>query len=305
MLKFILRRLLLLIIILPLLHAAGYNYALLFYTQTRPNRPPHDHLPYPEYLRHALQTGEWGEIGRIPIWEFVAQPFLNSLVLVVIALFITLLGGVLIGVFSVSRHTKRISPAGLLLTTAGASIPGFLLGGVVITVIIYQILYNSWSRSPIPLSGFGLDIQHLALPLLVLAVRPTLHFAKMTASLLEHELHQEYVRVARSKGLTWLHVYWKHAFRNIIAPLTTVMGQATRFIVAGLLIVEMMFLWPGLGRFFVYAVAANENIRGQHQFYGNPYLLAALAVLIGLMLLTADLIAGAAAYQADPRIRDV
>ncbi|MCA9980276.1 MAG: ABC transporter permease, partial [Anaerolineales bacterium] len=156
---------------------------------------------------------------------------------------------------------------------------------------------------PIPISGFGLDA-HLILPLIVLAVRPTLHLAKVTAGLLENELQQDYIQVAQSKGLPWRKIYWGHAFRNVIAPVTIVAGQATRFIVAGLLIAEMMFLWPGIGRFFVFAVAANENLQGQLQFYGNPYLIAALAVLMGLMLLTADLVADVCAYLADPRLRE-
>ncbi len=306
MFKFVLRKLLLLLLTLPILHAVGYNYALL-YPAVRtggPRRPtPPIYAPYGEYLLNALQTGEWGNVANVPVWQLVAEPFRNSLILVVSALVITIVGGILLGVFSISRHTKRISLAGLLLTTAGASLPGFLLGGVVISILIYQILYNGWSRSPIPISGFGLGM-HLVLPLLVLAVRPTLHMARVTSGLIEHELQQDYIRTAQSKGLRWTRVYGRHAFRNVVAPVAIVAGQSMRFIVAGLLIAEMMFLWPGIGRFFVFAVAANENLAGQWQFYANPYLVAALAVLMGLMLLTADLLTSVVAYQADPRLRE-
>jgi ABC-type dipeptide/oligopeptide/nickel transport system permease component len=303
MLKFIARRLLLIALLLPLLHFIGYQYALQIPPIVRPNRPAPEYPTYWEYITTALQTGDWGTIGNIPLWELLLPPFQNSVTLVLIAMSVTLFFGLLIGLLSVSPQTKRVRPAAMLFTTAGSSIPGFLLGGIIISIIIYQILYNSWSQSPIPISGYGLR-EHLILPLIVLAIRPALHFAKVTSGLLEHELEQVYIQVAQSKGLRWSRVYLNHALRNIIAPLSILMGQSARYIVGGLLIVEMMFLWPGIGRYFVWGVIANENVRAQFQFYGNPYVLAGVMMLLGLMLLVADFIAAVASYQADPRLRE-
>lgn len=304
--KLILRKLVVIIIAIPILHWIGIQYA-----RSHPRfggvsfrRSNVDtERTYWEYAQSAL-NGDFGSVNNVDIVELLYQPFWNSLVLIGFAIMVTAVLGILLGFLSVSRHTMRIRPVGLLLTTAGSSIPGFLLGGVVIALIVYQTLYGGLKQTPLPMSGYGIN-EHLILPLLVLAVRPTLHLAKVTAGLLENEMQKDYIRTARSKGAKWRRIYWSHAFSNIIAPIIVVLGQSMRFIVGGLLIVEMMFLWPGVGRFFVYAIAANENLQGQFQYFAHPELIAALSIIMGVLLLTADLIASVSTYVTDPRLREV
>lgn len=303
MFRIVLRKVGLMLLLLPLLNFIGFQYALVHprFFAPRVLNQSDTTTPYLTYLRHLL-AGDIGRVGSADVGTLLGRPLLNSLILIGFALLITAVMGVLIGFSTISPRTSRIRPAGLFLTTAGASIPGFLLGGVIISIFVYQILYGGLGQMPLPMSGFGID-SHLILPLLVLAVRPTLHLAKVTASLLENELQKNYIRAVRSTGASWRRVYWRHAFRNILAPVIVLLGQSLRFIVGGLLIAETMFSWPGIGRFFVLATVANENLSGQFQYYANPQLLAALAVVIGFLLLTADLIADLAALAADPRLR--
>lgn len=304
MLRLFLRKLGFILISIPILHWVGVQYARL---HPRFNRPgfrgslPDPELTYRAYFDQAL-AGDFGRIGTVSIPDLLGNPILNSLRLVGLAVLLTIVVGMLIGFLSISIKTGRVRPWSLILTTAGSSIPGFLLGGVVITIIVYQTLYGGLKKTPLPISGYGLDL-HLVLPLLVLATRPALHLAKVIAGLLEHELQKDYIRTARGKGARWGRVLRVHALRNIIAPIIVVVGQSMRLIVGGLLVVEMMFSWPGIGRFFVYAIVANENLRGQAQYFANPYLIAALSVIMGVLLLTADLIASLATQAADPRLR--
>lgn len=306
MVRLLVRKLFLIVAAVPFLHWLGITYArnhpgfgAISYIR---NNTIDTELTYTGYLQKVLM-GDFGKVGIVPITEVLADPLKNSLVLIAISLFITAVLGLLLGFTAISFETQRTRPWSLILTTAGASIPGFLLGGIVISIIVYQTLYSGLAKTPIPISGYGLD-SHLILPLLVLATRPTLHIAKVTAGLLENELQKNYVRAARGKGVRWFRLLWRHAFRNIIAPVLIVIGQSLRLIVGTLLIAEMMFLWPGIGRFFVYAVISNESFSAGTQFFAHPELIAALTVLMGLILLTADLLASLCAYLADPRLRE-
>ena len=319
LLRLIINKLLLIIVLIPILHIVGFYYARFHPSFFRPGGLNRDleageANSYLAYLRQILLERDLGQVGGAGIGDLLAKPFANSLILIILAVLITGLAGVLLGFLSVSPKTRRLRPLGLILTSAGASIPGFLLGGLVIAVIVYQTLYGGVNRTwlpmngcgenaPLPFSSCGID-KHLILPLLVLAIRPMLHVAKVTAGLLENELSKDYIRTARSKGARWPRVHLRHALSNILAPIIIVIGQSLRFIVGGLLIAELMFFWPGIGRFFVYAIVANENFRGQFRFFAHPELIASLTVLIGLIILTADLFTALATYLVDPRLRE-
>ena len=213
------------------------------------------------------------------------------------------MGGLLIGLFSISVKTGKSRPWVSILVTMGASLPGFLLGGAVIAFAVYQILYGGFIREfPFPLSGTGID-NHLVLPMLVLAVRPMLHLAKLIMGLLEEQWQKDYIRTARGKGARPLRALWRHALPNIWSPIIAVLSQSLRFIVGGLLIAEMMFAWPGLGQLFVFSIIANENMSGPFSFIANPYLVASLFAVVGVLLLTADLLASVATYAATPHLR--
>lgn len=317
MFRLVVKKLVLMVVLLPILHVVGYLYATNHPSFFRGSSTATTDVDtgYLAYLRGIVVAGDLGQVGGANIGEMVAKPFFNSLILIVFSMLIIGVAGVLIGLFSISPQTMRPRPWAFLVTSAGSSIPGFLLGGLVIAIIVYQTLYGQLGQTWLPMSGCGegqplpftscsLD-KHLILPLIVLAVRPTLHVAKVTTSLLENELQKNYVRTARSKGARWFRVFTRHALRNVVSSIIILLGQSMRFVVGGLLIAELMFFWPGIGRFFVYAVVANENLRGQFRFFAHPELIATLTVLLGLLILTADLFAAVAAYLADPRLRQV
>lgn len=310
MAKLVLKKLLLILLLLPLLSFAGFQYAVAHprynpYAGTSIlslNRFEGFEMPtYGDYLR-GLAQGNWGEFNGTPVWDVVKGPLRDSLILLGSALVLSTLGGIIIGVWAISSRTLRAKPAVVLLINAVLSMPGFFLGVAVIGAFIYATMTGQLTKAPIPLSGYGLD-EHLILPTVILASRPTMQIAKITANLMEHELQQDYVRVARSKGLGRLALFWQHAFPNILSAAAMTIAQSSRTLISGLIIVESLFLWPGIGRLFMYDIGIRSDGRSVWDFFAHPHLLAALAVLFGIMLLVTDLLASVAAFALDPRQR--
>lgn len=294
--RLLVRKLLLLFLLLPLLHYLGYTYAV-----SHPKQPAQGQAPsYTAYLSQ-VPDGGLGRVGSGPITEIIGNGVENSLILLGAALLATALLGPLLGLLSISAQTRRMRPLAMLITTAGASLPGFFLGVAIISAMIYGIFSITRGRTPLPISGYGLD-EHLVLPVLVLAVGPALQVARITAGMLENELHQEYIHVAQSKGLSWHRIYLRHALPNIASAVILTIGRSLRLLVSGLIVVEALFLWPGLGRIFTYAIGIRIDGREPLAYFLHPPLLATLAVVFGVALLLADLAANLFAYWSDPRL---
>ncbi|HEY1409130.1 MAG TPA: ABC transporter permease [Promineifilum sp.] len=307
MARLILRKLVLMVFILGLLSYVAYHYALLHpelftlpFGGVPDEPPPRPESHYFEFLRGLLQ-GDLGEIAFTPIADVLREPIINSFVLLICALTVTICLGLLFGFLAISPRTSRLRPVALALLAAGSSMPGFVFGAVVLSLLVYQILFTAAKEPWLPLSGYGLD-GHLILPVIVLAIQPTFHLAKVVAGLLENELQKDYILVARSKGLTRSLVFGRHAWRNMLSPVLITIGEAARLMIGGLVIVEAIFLWPGIGRIFLNAIGLRLNSFGANEFFGNPNLIAILAVLIGGALLFADLVTSVLAYQLDPRL---
>lgn len=307
MLRLIARKFLLMLILLPALNFVGFMYATvhprLFFSPDGQQPPPGvSEAAYGEYLRMLL-SGDLGSVGNRTVVSIIADPVKNSLILVVVALIVAILLGLMLGLLSISPRTKRMSPQALVVLSAGSSMPGFLLGGLILSAMVYQTLFAGNPSTVLPISGFGLD-EHLILPVLVLAMQPAMHIAKITANMLENELQQDYVRVARSKGLSWMRLLWSHALPNMIAPVLLTIGESIRLMVGALIIVEAIFIWPGIGRIFLFTIGLRLDARPPGIYFGNPPLLATIAVVLGGLLLLADLIASLLAYRLDPRLNE-
>jgi peptide/nickel transport system permease protein len=302
--RLILRKLLLIALLLPVLNFVGFTYAAVYRRISYPGArvPPAPPRTYPDYLRQVA-AGDLGSVGTATVREVIAAPVMNSLVLLLTALAIIVVLGPLLGILSISPQTGRVRGWALALSEFGQAVPPFFLGIVVLGALIYDA-FRTPGRGPLlPLSGFGFD-RHLILPVLVLAARPILQVARITATLSEHELQQEYVRVAHGKGLSWRAVYWDHVLPSIVSAVVIALGQSARLLIAGLMIVETLFLWPGLGRVLMAAAGIRTDGRTPVTLFGNPDLLAVLAVIFGLWLLLADFITAVVAHWLDPRLQE-
>ncbi len=209
-----------------------------------------------------------------------------------------LLGRPLLGVLVLQQRTSRIAPWAQVFLTVGSSMPGFFLGTLLIAAVILWARRFSPGHPPLPVQGYGVD-SHLIVPVLTLAARPVLYVAHFTAGLLEDELQQDYVRVARSKGVPWRWLVWRHALPNVAAAVVMALAQSLRLLASTLILVEALFDWRGVGWLFLNMIALDRANAG---LFLQPDLLAVIVVVFAVLLLVADIAASVVAYRADPRL---
>ena len=145
---------------------------------------------------------------------------------------------------------------------------------------------------------------HLVLPVLALAVRPTAQIAQVVASLLAGELGKQYITAARGKGVAERRVVAHHALRNIWASVAQAGASTVRLLVGEQIVVEWLFSWPGLGYLMAGALLPAEFAAAsvESRFF-DPPLVASLLTIFAALFVTADMVAGAIAWLADPRQR--
>ena len=307
--RYILRRLAAIPLGLLLANFVGFAYAHLVRPIQLANNPmlalsakPGPLLPaYWEYLRgvprldFGLLPPAGADIGRLVLSAAAA-----SLVLLGLALFVSVLAGVALGLRAVRNEPTRIAAWLTTLTSVGLAMPGFYIGSLLIMGALYYWFYGP-AALPLPFRGFGYDL-HMLLPTAALAARPTAQLALTTASLLAAEMDTQHIVTARSVGNPWRTVRRKHAFRNIVAPLTIAMFAALRLTVSELIIVEWIFDWPGVGRLLALILLAPGASASRNPVFLYPAALATALTVLAALFLLGDLAAGVLARSVDPRL---
>lgn len=236
-------------------------------------------------LGHSLRTGE-------PVSTVIRNRLPVTLELAALATLTSLLVAIPAGIISAGRRGGIVDAVARLTALIGLSIPNFLLGTLL-------ILFVSLRWPVLPTTGFvplgqGLleNLRSLALPTLSLGALLAASIMRMTRSALLEELRQEYLTVARAKGLSNRAVVLGHAVRNSLIPVITVVGIQTGYVLGGTVIIEQLFALPGVGRLALDAVLQRDYPLVQ----GTTLFIAACFVLVNLVT---DLIYG----LVDPRIR--
>ena len=192
--------------------------------------------------------------------------------------------GIPFGVAAALKQNSAVDYASVLFSTVFASIPGFVLG--ILLIVLFAVVLH-W----LPTSGWG-SIQQLIMPVFCLAALPAAQSARITRASTLDVMRQDYVRTARSKGILENTVRVRHIFRNSLIPVVTVAGPELANLITGSFIIENLFAIPGVGRLFVQGIFARDYtlIMGGVLFY---------AIIIALLNLVVDIL-----YAAiDPRIR--
>jgi oligopeptide transport system permease protein len=192
--------------------------------------------------------------------------------------------GIPFGVAAALKQNSAIDYSSVLFATVFASIPGFVLG--ILLMIIFSVVLH-W----LPTTGWG-SFQQLIMPVFCLAALPAAQSARITRASTLEVMRQDYVRTARSKGLPESTVRVRHIFRNALIPVVTVAGPELANLITGSFIIENLFAIPGVGRIFVQGIFARDYslIMGGILFY---------AITIAILNLVVDIL-----YAAiDPRIR--
>lgn len=230
--------------------------------------------------------------------DLIRDGFWTSLQLGVLAFLFAVVLGMSMGTMSALNHNRFLDYVGVFFSTVGASMPNFILGAFLIVIFAVEL---NWFH----VLGWGgpdgvedvfkpgaWDLKSVVLPVVALGVLPAAYFARITRASMLEVLEQDYIRTARSKGLAERIVVLRHAIKNAMVPILTVMGPYLAFLVTGSFLVESVFSIPGVGRSFVQAVVVRDYgmIMGTVIFY---------AVFIAVANLVVDLLYAA----VDPRIR--
>jgi oligopeptide transport system permease protein len=194
--------------------------------------------------------------------------------------------GVPLGVLAAMRAGTGVDYGARLLSGVGIAAPSFLLATLLIYVVSVRL---GW----LPTSGWQPGLRHGLLPAIALALLPLAYIVRLVRASMLETLREDYVRAAVAKGLRWKTVVARHVLRNSLIPVVTAAGPLFGFLVTGSFVIESVFAIPGIGRYYVSAVAA----RDYPLVLGLTLLLATIVVLVNLAV---DLLYGV----LDPRVRE-
>jgi ABC-type dipeptide/oligopeptide/nickel transport system permease component len=242
-------------------------------------------VQYGRYLSGVLH-GNLGESFRFqqPVLNVVAEHYPATLELAVVALLICALIGIPAGVLAAHKRGERTDHAVGVLTLFGLSVPNFALGPVLI--LLFSVVLG-W----LPVSGRG-GISHLILPAFTLGAALAAILTRMVRTSVIEELSADYVRTARAKGVSESGVLFRHALRNALIPVLTILGLQFGTLLAGTIVTESIFSWPGIGRLAVQAISARDY----------P-LLQGCILLIAISYVFVNLLTDLVYALVDPRVR--
>ena len=240
---------------------------------------------YRHYLAGVVR-GDLGESFRFqePVTRVVLSHYPATLELAIVALLVCLAIGIPAGLLAAEKRATSTDRAVGVFTLLGLSVPSFALGPVLI--LVFSVILG-W----LPVSGRGGPL-HLILPAITLGAALAAILTRMVRISVIEELSSDYVRTARAKGLSPSAVLFRHAFRNALIPILTILGLQFGTLLAGTIVTETIFSWPGIGRLTVQAIGARDY----------P-LLQGCIILIAVSYVFVNLLTDAVYALVDPRVR--
>lgn len=224
-------------------------------------------LDQPAWVRFFQWAGGLmtGELGRsytydVPVSELIAERVVVSLPLAVMALALSTLIAIPLGVIAASRHNTALDIALTGAAQFGIAIPNFWFA--ILLILLFSVTlqwvpaggFAGWE------AGFWPAVQSLLLPAFALALPQAAILTRVTRSSVLEVLQEDFVRTARAKGLSRSAALWRHALRNALIPVITILGLQFSFLLAGTIIIENVFYLPGLGRLLFQAIAQRDLI---------------------------------------------
>ncbi|MDP2625654.1 MAG: ABC transporter permease [Candidatus Rokubacteria bacterium] len=247
------------------------------------------HEPLPVQYGRFLGRFVTGDLGRSlktgrPVAEEIAARYGSTVLLASLAIASAIVLGSATGVVAAVWRRTAVDQAALLASLLGLSLPSFFLGLVLMLLFSVQL---GW----LPLAG-NATWRHAVLPAVTLALPAAAVISRMVRGSLVEVLEQDYIRTARSKGLTEWVVVNSHAVRNALIPVVTVVGLQLGYLLGGAVVTETVFSWPGIGRLIVQSIAARDF----------PVVQAGV-LLLAVTFVTINLVTDMLYAVLDPRIR--
>jgi peptide/nickel transport system permease protein len=260
-------------------------------------------VQYVKWIKAFVLEGDWGYSikFRRPVAEMIWERIPATLILFGMGFFVMLLFAIPIGVYSAIKPYSVFDNIITTFSFAGQSVPVYWLG-LVLIVIFYLNVQNPFGTGPLfPAGGMYtigregdlLDLLwHLALPIVAMSFSWIAWYSRFLRSSMRDTLNEDYIRTARAKGLSLRTVHFRHALRNALLPLVTLIALDLPTVFGGAVFIETIFAWPGMGRLFWDAAKGRDY----------PILLAVMMIYAALTLLF-NLIADIVYGFLDPRIR--
>jgi len=310
MLAFILKRIILLLPVLLLVSIISFT---LFYLSpgdpaeillTGPQGPPDpaavqefrdragfNDPAYVQYLRWLTKACR-GDLGYSytsgeRVSDAVLDSFVPTLKLSLVSLIISLLVSIPLGILSAVRKGSLIDGLGMALALLGVSVPSFWLAYLLIILLALQL-------DLLPVAGYGQngDLQHMILPAVTLGASAAAVTSRMMRSSMLEALQQDYITAARARGLSERSVVLRHALRNALLPVITVIGLNFTYLLNGSAVVETVFAWPGIGNLMTDSIYDRDY----------PMILGCM-LFLAMLFLALNLMVDICYYYINPRTR--
>lgn len=257
-----------------------------------------------------IQYGFWlrdvarGDLGSSlytyqPVTQMILDRLPNTMILMGTVFVLTLVVSIPLAIVSALKQYSKLDYFITGMSFLAFALPTFWLG--LMFIMIFAVKFKEWGLPYMPAGGMydlvegpslsGL-IKHLAMPAIVLSIVSMAAYIRYLRASMIEVLHDDYIRTARAKGLPEGTVTWRHAFRNALIPLVTLITMNIPLIFSGALITEQVFAWPGMGRLFV-----------DHANRGDYPVLMGLVMTVSVLVVIFNLVADIAYAAIDPRIR--
>ncbi len=230
-----------------------------------------------------LDFGRSLSMGK-PVAAAIAETFPATLELALVSMLLAVAMAIPLGVIAAARKDKWVDRGAMTLSLLGVSMPSFWIGPLLILIFAIDL---KW----LPVSGRG-GVEHLILPAITLGTAMAAILSRLTRAATLEALGEDYIVTARAKGLSGTATLFKHALANALLPVVTVAGLQLGALLAGAIITETIFSWPGIGRLVIGAINARDYPLAQG-------CVLAIALTYTLVNLAVDLVYGV----IDPRVR--
>ncbi|MEN6299740.1 MAG: ABC transporter permease [Anaerolineaceae bacterium] len=243
-------------------------------------------VQYFDWLKNAVRGDfGWSYKYKEDNWKIIVERFPATLQLTVVSLILQLLVSFPLGVFAALKRGTKWDSLSMVLALLGQSMPSFWIGLMLMMIFSVNL---QW----LPVSGRYEGIRSMVLPVITLSFYGIARNTRLIRSSMLEVLGEDYIRTARAKGQTERNVYIKHALRNVLIPVVTMVGIDLGSLLSGALVVETIFAWPGMGMLTVNAINGKDIMMVQ-----------ACVTLFALMFVFANLLVDFTYTILDPRVR--
>ncbi len=260
-----------------------------------------DGVPETPGVRQGILRGDWGNslVTRQPVLTMIGERVPNTLLLMLTAEAIIILLSIAIGLYSALHPYSWIDNIITSISFIGLSMPVFWLA--LMLMYIFAVNFRRWGLPYLPTVGMydpavgktPLELmRHMVLPVATLAIISTAGYSRFVRSSVLEVLGMDYIRTARAKGLAYMFVIRKHALPNAALPFITIIGIEIPFLLAGAVVTERIFAWPGMGRLFLDQMERSDF----------PTLMGIL-MIIAIAVIIFQIITDIVYSIVDPRIR--